>query len=223
MDWWVSNILSWPNGYVILFSWCFWVILSICLHELGHGITAIWEGDDTPIHTGHMTLNPVVHMGHMSLLMFAIIGIAWGAMPVNPYNFRHGRRGDILVAFGGPAVNLILAFLALTILAFVQSYAAPTPPTQSSFIDNVSTFLYYGGMLNIALFIFNLLPVPPFDGSRILAGLSPQADEFFGRPEVQQASLIALVVLVFFGGKYLWPAASDTADAYLRLLYTILP
>ena len=88
--WWMSDM--WQNGQSVeLVSWVWWVIFSICLHELGHGVAAIWEGDDTPIRTGHMTWNPLVHMGGMSLLIFALVGFAWGLMPVNPGNFRHRR------------------------------------------------------------------------------------------------------------------------------------
>ncbi|MBT5381502.1 MAG: site-2 protease family protein, partial [Phycisphaerae bacterium] len=90
-------------------SWIFWVLLSITLHELAHGWAAIWEGDKTPIETGHMSANPVVHMGRFSLIVFALIGFAWGLMPVRPWRFRHGRLGEAIVAIAGPAMNLALA------------------------------------------------------------------------------------------------------------------
>ena len=84
--WWMADL--WQQNPMLLCSWVFWVILSICLHELGHGYAAIKCGDDTPRLSGHMTLNPIVHMGVPSLVMFAIVGIAWGMMPVDPSRFR---------------------------------------------------------------------------------------------------------------------------------------
>ena len=74
----------------------FTVVISIVLHELAHGWAAIWQGDDTPKQAGHMTPDPMVHMGGMSLLMLALVGMAFGAMPVNPRNFR-SRYGDCLL------------------------------------------------------------------------------------------------------------------------------
>ena len=81
MGWWVTDALS--VSPVLLISWVVWVIGSIVLHELAHGWAAISRGDRTPIERGHMTWNPLIHMGGMSLLVFAVVGIAWGMMPVN--------------------------------------------------------------------------------------------------------------------------------------------
>ena len=97
MSWWVHEEFR-AGGLVAVLSWAFWVIFSITLHELGHGWAAIRQGDDTPRRFGRMTLNPLVHMGVPSLVMFALIGIAWGAMPVEPSRFRWGRRGRVLAS-----------------------------------------------------------------------------------------------------------------------------
>jgi hypothetical protein len=78
----------WEMRPMLAVAWAVWVIASVCLHELSHGVAAIKLGDNTPIYTGHMTWNPLVHMGRMSLIMFALVGLAWGMMPVTP-----SRRG----------------------------------------------------------------------------------------------------------------------------------
>jgi Zn-dependent protease len=101
---------------VALASWVFWVIASIVLHELGHGIAAIRSGDRTPIDTGHMTWNPLVHMGPISLLCFAILGFCWGAMPVDPSRFR-GRYDEAKVAAAGPCMNFGLAITCAVLYA----------------------------------------------------------------------------------------------------------
>ena len=145
------------------------VVISIVLHELAHGWAAIWQGDDTPQQMGHMTGDPMVHMGGFSLLMLALVGMAFGAMPVNPGNFR-SRYGDALVSAAGPAMNFLLALVALTALAVwvkISGSAIDGPSKNGQF------FLQIFGTTNIALGIFNLLPVPPLDGSTVLGNFVP--------------------------------------------------
>ena len=173
-----------------LVSWIFWVIASITLHELAHGWAAMWEGDDTPRATGHMSANPIVHMGMPSLIAFLIIGIAWGMMPVNPYRFRHGKWGRILVSFAGPAMNLVLAIVSLTILGCILS------PLEHD-LTPVEMFLFTGGFLNIVLFALNMLPVPPLDGSNILANLSRTVAGWYSHPQAQMAGLLLFFALIW--------------------------
>lgn len=159
----------------MLMAWVIWVIVSITLHELSHGWAAISRGDDTPIHTGHMTWNPVVHMGPTSLLIFAVAGFAWGAMPVDPSRFR-GRYADAWVAFCGPLMNIGLALLCV-VLGGVAVTLLQSPKVGGGLVDpgvvhNIDIFFRIGCVLNVMLAIFNLLPAPPLDGSRILANFS---------------------------------------------------
>ena len=190
--WWVADL--WQRGdTVLLMSWIFWVISSIVLHELGHGFAALWEGDTTPRDTGHLTINPIVHMGWFSIIALLIMGIAWGLMPVNPSRFRHGRRGWAVVAAAGPTVNLLLSGLCIVLRALVIRYANFAEPLSG----NLETFLVVGGCLNIYLMIFNLMPVPPLDGSMILSGFSNTALRFFSKPGVQQFGVLALLLIVF--------------------------
>ncbi len=87
------------------------VVISITLHELAHGFVALSQGDDTPKRTGHLTLNPVVHMGWESIIFLCLAGIAWGQMPINPARFRHKKISNILVSAAGPILNLCLGIL----------------------------------------------------------------------------------------------------------------
>lgn len=144
------------------------VIVSVVLHELAHGIVAIWQGDDTPIHTGHMTLNPYVHMGWMSLIMAFVFGLAWGAMPVNPSRFR-SRYGDAMVSFAGPLTNLLIALITASVYGFLIRRGIDS---ENQTMRSVQMFLGIAAVYNIALAIFNLLPVPPLDGSSVLANFS---------------------------------------------------
>ena len=195
--WWIADY--WQAGQtVLLASWIIWVIVSICLHELGHGVAAIWEGDDTPRIKGHMTFNPLVHMGGPSLIVFLLIGFAWGLMPVNPSNFRHRRWGEAIVAAAGPAVNLILAVILLTTAGIVSGLFLSKDP-QPEWAVNLFTFLLIGGWLNLILLALNLLPIPPLDGSRILASFSDPYARLLMNPQSQLIGLGIFVIIMVSG------------------------
>ena len=194
--WWIAD--RWQEGQtVLLASWIFWVLGSIVLHELGHGVAAIWQGDDTPRVLGRMTINPVVHMGWFSIVAFLLIGIAWGLMPVNPSRFRWGpRRGGAFVAAAGPAVNLLLCAVCVIACAVWEVFGPGSEPLAT----NVKVFLFTGAWLNLWLMMFNLLPVPPLDGASVISGLSRGAARVMGDSRVQQFGFIAVVLLMFSGG-----------------------
>ena len=211
--WWVHEL--WQNGQgTELVSWIFWVIAAITLHELAHGWAAIYEGDDTPITTGHMTANPIVHMGVPSIVVFLLLGIAWGLMPINPYRFRHGKWGRILVAAAGPVMNLVLAFITLTILAFVIDLEGEQ--------TDLTIFLFTGGFLNLVLFAFNLLPIPPLDGSVILSNLSTTVARWYSHPQAGIAGLLFLLFLIWTNAaSFAFMYAHQVAGAYVGILYTL--
>lgn len=192
MSWWAHDAYQ-AGGIIALLSRVFWVIFSITLHELGHGWAALWQGDDTPRRFGRMTLNPVVHMGLPSLLVFALCGIAWGAMPVDPSRFRWGRRGRIVVSAAGPAVNLALA-LGCVLLAVAWLALGPRG---SNVYGNLAGFLFTGGWLNFLLAAFNLMPFPPLDGANMLAGLSLRLYQLYHHPNAQLFGMAALLVIFF--------------------------
>ena len=192
--WWVHDWFQ-VGGAFLVASWAFWVIFSITLHELGHGWAALWQGDSTPRDLGHMTVNPMVHMGPMSLLIFALIGIAWGVMPVNPSRFRNRRWGDLLVAGAGPMVNLGLAIVAVIGLNVLFLVGDPQAPMFEKF----ETFFFLGAMLNIVLMIFNLFPVPPLDGSAVLSSLSSGYRRLLQHENAPMFGL-AFLAIVFFTG-----------------------
>jgi Zn-dependent protease len=220
MTWWVHEFVQ-QGRYVELISWIVWVLLSITLHELAHGWAAIWQGDDTPVRYQRMTANPVVHMGWHSLIMFALVGIAWGVMPVDPSRFRWRRRGRIVVSGAGPAMNVLLAFVSLTALALWIAYG---PTGNDTFFNNMVIFLSLGGMLNIVLALFNLLPVPPLDGASILSGMSFRAYRFFESQQVQMFGFFIVLVLFISGIGGLFFAAADALGMrYVMALLDVLP
>ena len=219
MSWWVHELYQ-AGRTVELVSRIFWVILAIVLHELAHGWAALWQGDDTPRRLGRMTLNPLVHMGGMSLLVFALIGIAWGVMPPDPSRYRLRRRGRIFVAAAGPAMNIALALAALTALAVWLKLG----PSGQPIYRNLAVFLWTGGWLNVLLAAFNLLPVPPLDGSTILSGLSWRAYQFYQNPQAAMYGLVVLLVVFFVtpvGDGFFW-VCGRAALAYTGALTNLV-
>lgn len=216
-SWWVTGALDQPHGPVILGSWVLWVIGSICLHELGHGIAAIRVGDNTPLYTGHMTFNPLVHMGATSLICFALFGFTWGLMPVDPSRFR-GRYAEAIVAGAGPMVNVILAILCVFGAATWIVYGSGAP---SHIYTNVRIFLTIGAMINVMGVLFNLIPVPPLDGARILGNFVPSYERLFMGEKAGAIGLVALIAIFFFGGR-LWGVAGDASRSSIMALVKLL-
>jgi Zn-dependent protease len=208
MDWWLSNYVQW-FGANFAIAWVLWVILSITFHELAHGWVAIRCGDDVPVHTGHMTWNPFVHIPFpFAWILFAVFGFTWGLMPTNPANYR-GRYDEAKVAFAGPAMNLLLFVLCVVgdvlWLVFAKS-------VQNPLNDIVHSILWVGVVINLMGFVFNLIPVPPLDGSRIVASLVPSVRSWGDSGGAQAVRTIAMIALFWFGPRYIWPAVFLVAE-----------
>lgn len=214
MGWWVAELLE--HNPAELVSRIVVVLGSIVLHELAHGWAAIRAGDRTPIETGHMTWNPLVHMGPMSLLFFFLVGFAWGQMPVNPSRFR--RWDDrAFVAAAGPAMNLALAVVFMIALALT-----PAPPG-SQFTQNLFVFFWTGAVMNVVLMTLNLLPIPPLDGSAILATYSRSYARVMGSPQGANIALALMVAVFLFGSRYLFGAARTAVQHGTDLIGQMLP
>lgn len=221
MGWWVTTM--WNEDPALFIAWSVWVIFSISLHELAHGWAALRRGDRTPIELGHMTWNPVVHMGTPSLIVFAILGIAWGAMPVNPSRMR-GRYADAYVSFAGPAMNVGLAIVSSLCLAILARWTQNHYPTGDlpQQVHNLWTFFWVGASTNCVLAVFNLFPIPPLDGSRILADFWPRFRELI---HDQRLMLIGLAVIIFVPGiigESIWTIGFAMAERLLNMWRLVL-
>jgi Zn-dependent protease len=152
-------------------------------------------------------------MGWFGILALLIAGLPFGATPVNPYNFR-GRFGRAVVSFAGPAVNIVLALIGLTVFALVIH---PEPGEGGLSLPNLERFLFVFGVWNLCLFLFNLLPIPPLDGSAIVGNLVPGYRRWAENP-ANQPIFLGLFLFVFFAaGKVITPLAFDIAGAWIRL------
>ncbi len=191
----------------MLLAWVFWVIFSIVMHELAHGWMAIACGDRTPIEMGHMTWNPVTHMGWMSLILFAAVGIAWGAMPVTPSRLAR-KYDEALVAVAGPAMNVLLAVVCVA--------------GQVAAADAAAQFFFSGAMLNVVLAVLNMIPIPPFDGGRIVATFAPGFRRLFSGESGAILGLILFVVIFFNASGVIFPMARRAVDTMTDALLAAL-
>ncbi len=172
------------------------VVFSICLHEFFHAWTALKFGDTTAADRGHLTLNPLKQMGPMSMIMFLLLGFAWGAVPVNPAVLRaRNRHAPAIVALAGPATNFGLfligffffGFLATRIWNLIENEAAG---------ETVLLFFLMLGVYNLFLGIFNLLPIPGLDGWNALTEYVPRLR--YVHSEFAKGVTIFLIFLLFF-------------------------
>lgn len=178
----------------ILIAAAITLFIAFPVHELAHAWVADQLGDNTPRRMGRLSLNPLVHLDPIGTLLFFIAGFGWAKpVPVNPYNFRNGPRlGTVIVAAAGPFANLVLALLAAIPfrleLVDVFNTSFPSP----------AFFLFQFIAFNIFLMLFNLIPVVPLDGSKILRGLAPM--EWDGwLSQLEQWGMILLILLAVTG------------------------
>lgn len=182
--------LDWNFIFMQIFAF----VLCITVHEFAHAVTAYKLGDPTPKRQGRVTLNPLDHLDPLGTLMLVIMvitgarGIGWGrAVQVNPANFEHPRRDLMLVAAAGPFSNLVLALL---IAGLLRMQFLPMTPSLLQFL----TIMVY---MNIGLMFFNLIPIAPLDGSKILAGLLPADAAYRYEMAMFRFGPILLLALVF--------------------------
>lgn len=158
------------------------LLLSLTAHEWGHAWVALKQGDDTAYMLGRVTMNPAAHLDPIGTLLFPALAIGTGApllgwakpVPTNPRKYRDYKRGDILVSIAGVCMNAILALcfaLVLWLLALATRNMAATPETAQI----AARMAFYGVIGNVGLIVFNLLPIPPLDGSHVFYHLLPPA------------------------------------------------
>ena len=187
------------------------IVLAITLHEFAHAWTADRLGDPTPRYQGRLSLNPLAHLDPVGGLMLLLFGFGWARpVPINPWYFKDGRRGMLLVALAGPLANVTLAWLANLLLNMLV--AAPGGGSAFAVLASpLGRLLRLSVTLNLWLAAFNLIPIPPLDGSRILAGL------------VSQSQAAALARLEAYGPLFLvLLIASGASSLILQPIYRLL-
>lgn len=170
------------------------LLISLTVHEYAHARAALAVGDDTAQKAGRISLNPIKHLDPVGTIMFVLsmmggIGFGWGKpVPINPMRFRNPRWDSLLVSLAGPLSNLILAVLVAAVLRMT-----PLGLTNGGYLD------FMGGLIaiNIMLAVFNLLPIPPLDGSHILASLLPASAGRRFEWAIGRYGFMILIVLLY--------------------------
>jgi Zn-dependent protease len=182
------------------------LLFSLSFHEAAHAWTADKFGDPTARYLGRITLNPIPHIDIFGTIVFPLVGMLTGAVmfgwakpvPVNTLNMKNQRLGDIWVSLAGPLSNLILAIVFFTLLRFLFVRPLIDPAVFGSLASPLGSLLTVGLQLNVVLMIFNLLPIPPLDGSHVLRhALSGGAADIYDKVEAYGG--ILLLLLVFSG------------------------
>ena len=174
------------------------VILALTLHECAHGWAAKKCGDMTASNLGRLTLNPLKHLDSIGFLCMLFLGIGWAKpVPINSRNFRKPRRDIALTAAAGPLANILLGTF-FSLLYVVLGQAIVRFGIAGNFFFVLLMFFFIGADLNFYLAVFNLIPIPPFDGSRIVYIFLPPK-WYFGIMKYERYIQIALIVLIYFG------------------------
>ncbi|MDP3958433.1 MAG: site-2 protease family protein [bacterium] len=181
------------------------LVFSVIAHEVAHGYVADYLGDPTARLSGRLTLNPVPHIDLFGSILLPVLlvltkaGFIFGwakPVPYNPYNLKNQRWGTLAVAIAGVTVNFLIAIVFGLIVRFGPALGITSP----AFLSISGTIVF----LNILLGIFNLVPLPPLDGSKVLFSLLP-ARFYEMERTLERYSLILLVLLIFFGWKFILP------------------
>ena len=176
------------------------LLIALTVHEFSHGYVAYMLGDDTAKKAGRLTLNPISHIDPFGLIMLFIARIGWAKpVPINPHNFRNYKKDTALTAAAGPAANFILAILLSIIFNLIKKMNPDIMYHASSLTQFWLSMLLYAILINLALGLFNLIPIPPMDGSKILGGfLSDEAYHRYTARERQGAQLLMIILAISF-------------------------
>lgn len=191
---------NWQALAVIISVRVFTVFCVLPIHEYAHALTAHRLGDETARLAGRLTIRPTAHLHPIGTVMILLFGMGFAnPVPVNPNNFRtkNKKAGFALTAAAGPLSNLIMAlfwYLVMNLLYFIGAKTG----TSSSILGIAVMFMYYAGSINVALAVFNLIPVPPLDGSRLLTAVLPDRI-YYKIMRYERYIMIGLMVLLFVG------------------------
>lgn len=175
------------------------ILLAVTFHELAHGYMAYKLGDHTAKDAGRLTLNPLKHLDPLGTLVFIVTRmIGWAKpVPVNPYNLRNPKKDMMWVSIAGPAANMVLAVVSAILYKLMLTLPVTDPILVKRILLPLAMMLQMSVVLNIGLAVFNLIPVPPLDGSKILMGLLP-ASQAIAYSRIEPYGFFILLALIFF-------------------------
>jgi len=190
--------------------WALALLSAVTVHEFAHAWTAVKFGDPTPKLQGRLTLNPLAHLDPLGTLMLLLVRFGWGK-PVQFDPFKTPRRDAAVISLAGPASNLLFASILSILLRFSQMPFSP--------FAQVSILIQPFIMLNVVLAVFNLIPVHPLDGGKILVGLLPPGDAARADLFMSKYGIFILILLVFpvFGSSFVFTMISPIINFLLNI------
>jgi len=177
------------------------ILFALTIHEYCHGLVANYLGDDTAVRQGRLTLNPIAHLDVLGTVLMFLVGFGWAKpVPVNPHNFKNPRKGMLLVALAGPASNLMMAVLAGLLIRYLLSNHLLDATEMHGIVPTLFVILTLTLQYGVALAVFNMIPIPPLDGSRVLYGLLPEK-QAYSYIKFEPYGMMILFALFLFGGR----------------------
>lgn len=217
----IFQFASNPSQLVALLLTAPGVLIAITFHEFAHGYAAYKLGDDTAKRQGRLSLNPFAHIDPIGMLLLLVAGFGWGKpVEVDPRNYTRKismEKAEAIVSFAGPLMNIILAFV-FTIIYFAIYKFSNVTFLNSTVGNIIMSMVLYTISVNVGLGIFNLIPLPPLDGSKIIMPfLSPKAKEFFTNNEQTFYIIFIIIWVTGIAGKIILPAISGITNGLIKL------
>ena len=201
--------------FALVLAYVVALVVGFTFHEAAHAFVATKEGDLTPKAYGRLTLNPIKHIDPIGLVMLLLVGFGYAKpVPVNPYNFKRGRLSEFLVSFAGIFTNLVLALFFGLLWSVFEVFAPAAIYSANFFSAFLQVLLQDGILIIISLAVFNLLPIPPLDGYRMVSALLGGKGLSF-RQFMEKYSFVFMIILAFvvmFGYNFIGQIAFLTKD-----------
>lgn len=204
--------------YILILAFC--VLFSLSVHEFSHGVAAYAVGDKTAKYSGRLSLNPLAHLDPFGAICLFLFGFGWAKpVPVNPWNFKNKKGGMILTALAGPFSNFLLAFIAMVIYTLLGGMSFSSASFGFTVASVFYELAYYMIMINLGLGLFNLIPIPPLDGSKVLTAILPERT-YFKLMDYERYGFIILILLINtpFLNKFLSVCQSAVIEFYANVI-----
>jgi Zn-dependent protease len=193
------------------------LLIALTIHEYAHARAAVAMGDPTPRYYGRLTLNPIPHLDPIGLIMFWLFSFGWAKpVPINASNFNNWRKGMMIVSFAGPLSNMVVAFLTMLMVEVMGRFGYSP--------DYAVSLVFYEIIhLNLLLAVFNLIPIPPLDGSKVLMGLLPWRHVSV-LERIEPYGTFILIALVSFNviGAIVGPVYKGLGQLMYIIIYAVL-